>query len=128
MRQTHIYGRAHTHTHTRTHTRTLSRQLLLTSRFPGLISLCRIPAECRYFSSEECPHTHPHTHHIFPTHTHTHTHTLVTTHTHTHTSYHTHTQSSYHTHTHTQKSPLYIQSTPLPVRVYHTSASSSKAS
>lgn len=31
---------------------TLSRQLLLTSRFPGLMSLCRMPAECRYFSPE----------------------------------------------------------------------------
>lgn len=28
---------------------TFSRQLLLTSRFPGLMSRCRIPAECRYF-------------------------------------------------------------------------------
>lgn len=31
---------------------TFSRQLLLTSRFPGLMSRCRIPAECRYFRPE----------------------------------------------------------------------------
>lgn len=30
--------------------RTLSTQLLLTRRLPGLMSLCRIPAEWRYFS------------------------------------------------------------------------------
>jgi hypothetical protein len=32
---------------------TLSKQLLLTNKFPGLISLCNIPEECKYFKPEK---------------------------------------------------------------------------